>query len=101
MSEDVEKKFVSFFAKLRENVNPDDIAAQLLAKHVISQSEKADIDLLPCTLPKRMDKLLEAVHRAINIDPTNYKTFLDILGIELKYSALVQEMRGKVVFHIY
>ena len=90
--------FPTFFAKLREAVNPDDISAQLLANYVITTSEKAEIDLLSCTTQVRMDKLLAAVQRAIHISPQNYEKFLVILDNHRRYSPLVQEMRGKVAF---
>ena len=93
----VEKKFVTFFANLQKAVNPDDISAQLYAKHMITDSEKAEIDLLSLTAQVRMNKLLAAVQRAINIDHQNYETFLDILDKERKYSALVKQMRGMVI----
>ena len=81
-------------------MNPDDISAHLRARNVITMNEKADVDLQTFTPQVRMDKLLAAVQRAINIDPQNYETFRDILGKEKKYSVLVKEMRGKVPFHI-
>ena len=89
MFKDAASVFVGFFAKLKENVNPDDISAHLLARRVITNNEKADVDLQMFTPQVRMDKLLAAVQRAINIDPQNYETFLDILGKEEKYAALV------------
>ena len=46
----------------------------------------------------KMDKLLAAVQKAIGIDPSNYEIFLEILGTEKKYSTLVKEMRGMVIF---
>ena len=96
--ENVAMMFNNFVAKLREAVNPDDISAQLLANDVITNNEKAEIDLPSCTTQARMDKLLAAVQRAIHISPQNYETFLVILDKNRKYSPLVQEMRGKVAF---
>ncbi|KAL5518180.1 hypothetical protein EMCRGX_G003867 [Ephydatia muelleri] len=92
--EDVAQLFVSFSAKLRENVNPDCISAYLYAHNLITSSEKAEIDLPTFTPLVRMDKLLAAVNMAIRIDPSNYEIFLEILGKEKKYSNLVKEMRG-------
>ena len=80
-------------------MNPDDISADLFARNVITKNEKAEADLQMFTTQVRMDKLLAAVQRAINIDPQNYETFLDILDKEKKYSALGKEMRGS--FHMY
>ena len=90
--------FVTFFAKLKENVNPDDISAHLFARGLITSSEKAEIDLLTITPLVRMDKLLVAVHKGIKLDRSNYEKFLEILGKEKKYSTLAKEMRGMVVF---
>lgn len=53
--------FVRYFAKLRENVNPDDIFACLYAICPITKIEKAEIDLPMLTKQGRMDKLLGAV----------------------------------------
>ena len=92
--------FVTFFAKLRENVNPDDISAHLFAQNLITSCEKAEIDLQTFTTLVRMDKLLAAVHKGIRLDPRNYEKFLEILGKEKKYSTLVKEMRG-MVFTFY
>ena len=96
--EDVEELFHTFFAKLRENVTPEDISAHLFAQSLITSCEKADIDLQTFSPQVRMDKLLAAVHKGIRIDPSNYEKFLEILGKEKKYSTLVKEMRGMVVF---
>ena len=95
VSKDAASMFHSYSATLR-NVNPDDISAHLLANNVISYYEKAEIDNHMFTLQERMDKLLAAVQRAINIDSQNYETFLDILWKEGKYAALVKEMRGRL-----
>ena len=97
MPEDVAQLLVSFYAKLRENVNPDCISACLYAHNLITSSEKAEIDLPTFTPLVRMDKLLAAVHKAIRIDSCNYEIFLEILGKEKKYSKL-NERYG---FHIY
>ena len=97
MSNDAASMFHHFSAQLKD-VHPDDISTDLFAKNVISTREKAEIDHESCAQHKRMDKLLEAVQRAININPQNYETFLDVLDKEKKYSALVKKMRGKVAF---
>ena len=89
---------ISFFAKLRENVNPDDISTHLFANDMITKSEKAELDNVTLTQQGRMDKLLAAVQRAISINPQMYETFLDILDQNARYSTLVKEMRGKVSF---
>ena len=96
MSNDAASMFRRFFEQLRVNVHPDDISTDLFINDVITKSEKSEIDLPQYTQYKRMDKLLEAVQRAINIDPQNYEIFLDILDKEIKYSVLVKKMRGKV-----
>ena len=96
MLNDAASMFLHFSAQLKFNVHPEDISSDLRAKNVITKSEKAEIDHESYTQHKRMDKLLEAVQRAININPHIYETFLDILDKEKKYSVLVKKMRGKV-----
>ena len=96
MLNDAASMFHHFSAQLKFNVHPEDISSDLCAKKMISTSEKSEIDLQPCTQYKRMDKLLEAVQRAMNIDPQYYEIFLDILDKEKKYSVLVKKMRGNV-----
>ena len=92
--------FVNFISKLRENVNPYDICSHLLAQGMITSNEKAEIDNQMLIPQRRMDKLLTAVQKAINIDPEKCETFAKILGKERKYSALVKEMRGNFAFLI-
>ena len=92
------RTFASYFAKLMDYVNPDDISALLLARNVITNNEKAEVDLQMYTPHVRIATLLAAVQRAIEIDSQNYETFLDILGKERKYAALVKGMRSKTTF---
>ena len=66
--EDVAELFVTFFAKLRENVTPEDISEHLFAKGLITSCEKADTDIQTLTSQVRMDKLLAAVHKGIRLD---------------------------------
>lgn len=84
--------FVQFYSKLRENVDPDDISAELFAKGIISRNEKADVDIRMFTPQVRMDKLLAAVQRSIHISPQRFDTFVDILE-QKKYKDLAAEMR--------
>ena len=77
-------------------MDPDEISADLYAQHVITKNEKAEVDLRMYTPQVRMDKLLAAVQRAINIKSQNYETFLDVLGKEGRYPDLADEMRGEV-----
>ena len=93
---EAESIFVRFYSKLRENVDPDEISGDLFATHVITKSEKAAVDIQMFTPQARMDKLLAAVQRAININAQNFETFLDVIGKEGRYPDLADEMRGNV-----
>ena len=77
-------------------VHPDDIAAELFAKRVIKDDEKAEVDLMMYTVPQRMDGLLTAVHRAIQIDSNNFHIFLDVLGAIPKYEDLAERMKASM-----
>ena len=89
--------FVKFYDELRRNVHPDDIAAALLARDVITDSEKAEVDLMMYTAPQRMDKLLPAVQRAIRIRSDKFHTFLKVLlDAAPKYEDLVVRMKAKL-----
>lgn len=82
-----------FYAELREKVNPSDITAHMYSKGLISSSERDDADnKMHCDVD-RMDKLLPAVERAINIDKNNFYIFLDVLDKVPKHKHLVQTIR--------
>ena len=85
------------YAVLRDQVNPSDIAAHLYAKDLISRSERADADNKMHSDGDRMDRLLPAVERAIEIDKKNFYTFLDILEGVSKYKCLVESMRNTLL----
>ena len=89
-----EQALTKYYAELREKVNPSDIAAHLYAKGLISRNERADANNKMHSEGDRMDRLLPAVERAIEIDNKNFYTFLDILDGDPKYKRLVQSMRG-------
>ena len=82
-----------YYAELRDQVNPSDIAAHLYSKGLISRNERADAGNEVHSEGNRMDKLLSAVERAIEIDKKKFSTFLDILDRVDKYKCLVQSMR--------
>ena len=87
--------FGNYCAVLRRSVLPDDIAADLLARHVITDGEKADIDVMACPTPVRMDKLLSAVQRGINVDKNNFHVFLEVLDkTDTRYKALAGRMKA-------
>ena len=89
-----EQAFRRYYAQLREKVNPSDIAAHLYSEGLISRNERDDADNKMHSDGVRMDKLLPAVERAIEIDKKNFYTFLDILDLVPKYKCLVQSMRS-------
>ena len=82
-----------YYAELRDQVNPSDIAAHLYSKGLISRSERDDAGNKMHSDVDRMDKLLPAVERAIEIDKKTFNTFMDILDRVPKYKCLVQSMR--------
>ena len=88
-----EQALRTHYAELREQVNPSDIAAHLYAKELISRNERADADNKMHSESDRMDRLLTALERAIDIDKKNFYTFMDILGRVSKYKFLVQSVR--------
>ena len=87
------KVFVKYFPQLQQVVNPSDITASLFAKGLLTEDEKESADNTTCTSGVRMNKLLDAVMKAILIDSRNLNDFLDILGAIAKYKPLVDEMR--------
>ena len=77
-------------------VHPDDIAAELLSKGVITENEKAEVDHVMYTVHVRMDKLLTAVHRAIHVHENNFLIFLEVLDAIRKYKDLVKRMKASM-----
>ena len=77
-------------------VHPDDIAAELFTKGVISENEKAEVDHVMYTVHVRMDKLLTAVQRAIRAHDNNLHIFLKVLDEIPKYKDLVKRMKAYV-----
>ena len=87
------KVFVKYFPQLQQVVNPSDITASLFAKGLLREDEKESAENTIHNSGVRMDKLLGAVMKAIQIDSKNLSIFLDILGAIAKYKPLVDKMR--------
>ena len=85
---------MQYYSELRKCVAPDDIAADLLTRHVITDGEKADVDVMMFPIPVRMDKLLSAVQRGIRVDKKNFHTFLEVLTENARYKALADRMKA-------
>ena len=85
-----------YYAELRDQVNPSDIAAHLYAKGLISRNERDDAGNKMHSDGDRMDRLLPAVEQAIEIDKKTFYTFLDILDGVPKYTCLVEGMRDTI-----
>ena len=85
--------FVKYFPELKDVVNPSDITAPLFAKGLLTDDEKYHADNTMHSPGERMNKLLDAVRKAIQSDSTKMKIFIDILGTIAKYNALVDRMR--------
>ena len=87
------KVFVKYFPQLQQVVNPSDITASLFAKGLLTEDEKYNADNPLHSPGVRMDKLLGAVMKAIQIDSKNLNIFLDILEAIAKFKPLVDKMR--------
>ena len=87
------KVFVKYFPRLQQVVNPSDITASLFAKDLLTEDEKYNADNPLHSPGERMNKLLGAMMKAIQIDSKNLNIFLDILGAIAKYKPLVEEIR--------
>ena len=93
--------FAKFCAVLRITVDPNDIADALCGKHVITDSELAEVKnprLMLLQPPnERMDNLLSAVRRAILMNAENFYIFLDVLAnADKKYVDLVTKMKDSL-----
>ena len=89
--------FKEYYQELRWVVHPDDIAAGLLSKHVITDNEKAEVDVIALAVPVKMDKLLAAVQRAILLHKNNFNIFLEVLlRAGDKYKILVKKMKASL-----
>ena len=69
-------------ADCRKKVDPNDIAAELRAKHLTTENEHGEITnmMLSARVIIRKDHLLSAVQRAIHIKAKNFHIFLDVLA---------------------
>ena len=89
--------FVKFYADLRKKAYPNDIAAELRAKHLTTENEHSQITNMMLPLRVRMDHLLRAVQRAIHIKAENFHIFLDVLAkADGKYGDLVKQMKASL-----
>ena len=89
--------FVKFYADLRKKVDPNDIAAELRAKHLTTENEHGEITNIMLPAKVRMDHLLSAVEKAIHIKAENFHIFLDVLAnADRKYSVLVKQMKASL-----
>ena len=89
--------FVKFYADLRKKVDPNDIAAELRAKHLTTENEHGEITNMMLSARVRMDHLLNAVQRAIHIKAERFHIFLDVLAnADGKYDDLVKQMKASL-----
>ena len=90
--------FVKFSADIRKKVDPNDIAADLRAKHLTTENEHCEITNMMLSARVRMDHLLSAVQRAIHIKAENFHIFLDVLAnADENYGDLVKQMKASLV----
>ena len=89
--------FVKFYADLRKKVHPDDIAAELRAKHLMTENEQDEVTNKTLAPKAKMDHLLSAVEKAILITAENFHIFLDVLAnADEKYGDLVKQMKASL-----
>ena len=90
-----EQVFMRCRADLMREVCPDDIAADLLSRKVITDWEKAEVDIVATVTSKRgrMEKLLTAVQKATQIHNSNFHIFMEVLEEQDKYIVIVERMR--------
>ena len=99
LSEGMERKevFVKFYADLRQKVDPGDIAADLRAKHLVTENEHEEMTNRMLSAKVRMDILLHAVQKAIHIKAENFDIFLDVLDkADKRYGDLVKQMKDSL-----
>ena len=83
--------FVKFYADLKKKVDPNDIAAELRAKHLTTENKHGEITNIKLSARVRMDQLLSAVQRATHITAENFHIFLAVLAnADRKYDDLVR-----------
>ena len=86
--------FKAIYADLINQLNPDDITAELFSAGLLTNSEIDEIDNFMLTPRKRMSVLLRAVHRSIFIDPANFSTFLNIVDRIDRYKPIVEKAKN-------
>ena len=87
----VKSVFQTFYQELVEQLNPDDITANLYAEKIISVNERDRADNETLTMQKRNKVLLNALERTIDYD--TFSKFLNNLDKCDKYKTLVDKIR--------
>ena len=86
---------MKFYADLINKVDPNDISADLRAKHLTTENEHCEITNMMLSAKVRMEYLLSAVQRAIHIKAENFHIFLHALtNADRKYDDLVKQMKA-------
>ena len=99
MSKDNElEAFDSLYDLLRSSLTTADVIGGCFANHIISSSERDAVEAAG-TAREKAAALLDAVRRAIMIDPANFDTFLNILSKEAKYTPLVKRLREFLYYY--
>lgn len=80
--------FRTLYADILEQINPDDIAAELYSKSLISLADREDVDNLMHSGHSRATVLLNAVERAVKADHNNVMIFVEVLHCIPKYKEL-------------
>lgn len=85
------ESFKAIYADL-QNINPDEVTGRLYSAGLLVKSDKDDINDLHVRTTK-VNKLLDAVEKAISIKPDNFFTFLNILDSIPLYKPIVEKAR--------
>ena len=83
--------------QILEKIDPNDIAAELRAKNLMTDNEHGEITNIKLSARVRMDQPLSAVQRATHITAENFHIFLDVLAnADRKYDDLVKQMKASL-----
>ena len=85
--------FQVYFHEMSTVLHPDEFGSRLFSANLISDEEKAGASIPSyMTEKQRMEKLLEAVQKAIRIDKGNFRIFWLIMYTVEKYKSLAVKM---------
>ena len=92
----VQSVFQTFYGELVEQLNSNDITADLFAAKIISANERDEADNRSLPMQERNKQLLRALERTIIIDYHNFSTFFNISDKHNTYKPLVDKIKGEL-----